>query len=36
MEMIQANFHERAEKLEADEIEARNSFYIALAARGGH
>ena len=36
MEMIQANFHERAEKLEADEMEARSSFYAALAVRGGH
>ena len=36
MEMIQANFNERAKRLEADEMEARSSFYAALAVHGGH
>ena len=35
MEIIQANFHERALELECLENEAREEYKVALRARGG-
>ena len=36
MELIQANFHERALELESLEREAREEYKAALMARGGN